>query len=259
MKDFIPKGTGNSRFLRSISNFKTLYPTYDDFVNAMVAGTLPVDFNGINEAGVQQVGTALNKANLLTDEVAQKMGLAMADPRPIDMFGVLADAGNIHVWAFVDSSGNKDFHVSVNRNAYQEGTSGGTTIAYLGKLGDKARIEVGSYVGTGVSHTAESSPFVLSFNYAPKIVFVYAQEHGGEIAMTPPSGYFPQFVIIASEYTTSYTDGRGLYTVVSSSYKPINNVRGKKSSDGKIFSMYYPSGKGEVNAKNTKYYYWALL
>ena len=170
MKDMIPKGTGNSRFLRSVSNFKAIYPTYDDFVNALVAGTLPVDFNGINEAGVQQVGTALNKANLLTDEVAQKMGLAMADPRPIDMFGVLADAGNIHVWAFVDSSGNKDFRVSVNRNAYQEGTSGGTTITYLGKLGDKARIEVGSYVGTGTYGASNKN--TLSFGFEPKLVIL---------------------------------------------------------------------------------------
>lgn len=89
MKDMIPKGTGNSRFLRSVSNFKAIYPTYDDFVNALVAGNLPVDFNGINEAGIQQVGTPLSKANLLTDETAAALGLEQENPTINDAFGVL--------------------------------------------------------------------------------------------------------------------------------------------------------------------------
>lgn len=89
MKDMIPKGTGNSRFLRSVSNFKAIYSTYDDFVNALVAGNLPVDFNGINEAGIQQVGTPLSKANLLTDETAAALGLEQENPTINDAFGVL--------------------------------------------------------------------------------------------------------------------------------------------------------------------------
>lgn len=86
MKDMIPKGTGNSRYLRSVSNFKAIYPTYDDFVNALVAGNLPVDFNGINEAGIQQVGTSLNKANLLADETAVALGLRHENPTVNDAF-----------------------------------------------------------------------------------------------------------------------------------------------------------------------------
>lgn len=124
-----------------------------------------------------------------------------------------------------------------------------------------AKIEVGSYVGTGVSHTTESNPLVLSFNSAPKIVFIYAKrDSNGNIVMMPPSDkYYPNYVIIADEYTTSYASGLGLYESTSSSTSPSSNVKGKKSSDGKTFSMYYPNGKGEVNVKNTKYYYWALL
>ena len=43
-------------------------------------------------------GTILNKANLLTDEVARQVGLRTADPTPNDMFNVLAHVGNMHVW-----------------------------------------------------------------------------------------------------------------------------------------------------------------
>lgn len=304
MKDMIPKGTGNSRYLRSVSNFKAIYPTYDDFVNALVAGNLPVDFNGINEAGIQQVGTSLNKANLLTDEVARQVGLRTADPTPNDMFNVLANIGNVHVWKRVQTyadpvpevpagytlgevnnnvpivtlndgynylteiyitvaaalsvtqdgnislsnattnrynlvawterddtlallagnfvmieesseyntpylntilfvpadatiTGDKDrtitltkvqsvtgypytpaipagtttdYLTSTDRNAYTDGTVGNTTITYLGQLGGGARIEVGSYVGTGTY--GSSNPNSLTFGFEPKIIWI---------------------------------------------------------------------------------------
>lgn len=82
MKDMVPKGTGNSRFLKSVSNFMTLYPTYADFVAALVAGTLPIDLNGINSAGCDEVGTPLNKANLMTDATFAKMGVTIAGSEP---------------------------------------------------------------------------------------------------------------------------------------------------------------------------------
>lgn len=88
MQDFIPIGTGNSRYLKSVENFKTLYPTYDAFAAALVAGTLPVDFNGINEAGVLQKGMALNKYNLLKDATAALFGLG-GSAVPDDVFNYL--------------------------------------------------------------------------------------------------------------------------------------------------------------------------
>ena len=62
------------------------------------------------------------------------------------------------------------FHTSTNPNAYTEGTVGDTTIEYLGSLGDKARIEMGSYVGTGTY--GSSNPNSLTFDFAPKLVII---------------------------------------------------------------------------------------
>lgn len=70
------KGTGNSRFLKSVADFKSKYPTYDAFVEALVAGTLPIDLNGINPDGWTQQGTPLNKATLLSDSTAAKLNLS---------------------------------------------------------------------------------------------------------------------------------------------------------------------------------------
>lgn len=75
MKDAIALGTGNSRYLKSVSGFMSLYPTYESFVAALVAGTLPIDLNGINPDGWSQLGTALDKAHLLTDATAALMDL----------------------------------------------------------------------------------------------------------------------------------------------------------------------------------------
>lgn len=46
----------------------------------------------------------------------------------------------------------------------------GTTIEYLGKLGDKARMQVVSYVGTGTS--GADNPNSLTFDFVPKLLFI---------------------------------------------------------------------------------------
>lgn len=38
MQDGIMKGTGNSRYLKSIADFLTQYPTYQEFAAALAAG-----------------------------------------------------------------------------------------------------------------------------------------------------------------------------------------------------------------------------
>lgn len=94
MKDSILKGTGNSRFLKSAIPDGT---TWAEALAMLRAGTFPMDLNGINNAGFQQVGTPLNKANLLKDVNALTLGLT-GDATPDDMFNVLAHAGDLHVW-----------------------------------------------------------------------------------------------------------------------------------------------------------------
>lgn len=99
MQDAIIKGIGNSRYLKTVGEALSLYPTYEDFMQAMVAGIFPVDFNGINKDGWTQLGTLLNKANLLSDTVISTLGLSTGvNSTPNDAFNVLANIGNVHVW-----------------------------------------------------------------------------------------------------------------------------------------------------------------
>lgn len=94
MIDSVLKGTGNSRFLKSAVPAGT---SWADALAMLQAGTFPIDFNGINTEGFQQVGTPLNKANLLKDATAAQIGLPPS-ATPNDMFNVLAHAGDLHVW-----------------------------------------------------------------------------------------------------------------------------------------------------------------
>lgn len=72
MKDSVIKGTGNSRYLKSSLEGIT---TWEQFRAALAAGTLPVDLNGINPEGFQQLGDPLIKATLLKDVTASILGL----------------------------------------------------------------------------------------------------------------------------------------------------------------------------------------
>lgn len=76
MQDGIIAGNGNSRYLKTVSAALGLYPTYEDFMAALIAGTFPIDLNGINTSGWTQQGTALNKANLLADSTATSLDLS---------------------------------------------------------------------------------------------------------------------------------------------------------------------------------------
>lgn len=86
MIDSVLKGTGNSRFLKSAVPAGT---SWADALAMLQAGTFPIDFNGINTDGFQQVGTPLNKANLLKDATAAQIGLPPT-ATPDDAFKILA-------------------------------------------------------------------------------------------------------------------------------------------------------------------------
>lgn len=96
MIDSVLKGNGNSRFLKSAVPAGT---SWADALAMLQAGTFPIDFNGINAAGFQQVGTPLNKANLLKDATAAQIGLPTSTT-PDGMFQALtALAGVTYVVA----------------------------------------------------------------------------------------------------------------------------------------------------------------
>lgn len=117
MIDSVLKGTGNSRFLKSAVPAGT---SWADALAMLHSGTFPIDFNGINTEGFQQVGTPLNKANLLKDATAAQIGLPPSTT-PDGMFQALGNTGELHVWRKTAGT-TTTYPVSTNPNAYQEGS-----------------------------------------------------------------------------------------------------------------------------------------
>lgn len=67
MKDMIPKGTGNSRLMKSAIPENT---THEELVALLRSGQFPYDLGSLNPAGIATQGTPLNKNSLLRDETA---------------------------------------------------------------------------------------------------------------------------------------------------------------------------------------------
>lgn len=117
MRDSIIKNTGNSRYLKSAISAAT---TWEQFRAALIAGTLPIDLNGINSAGWQQVGDALNKANLLPDGVVTAFGLPGNNPQVKDGISRLpwhkirewTKAGS-YTWTAPDLFGGQGYTIGV--------------------------------------------------------------------------------------------------------------------------------------------------
>ena len=221
MKDFVPLGSGNSRFLKTVNNAKTLYPTYDAFLNALIAGTLPIDLNGINAAGVAQMGTALNKTNLLTDATAAALGLT-GDPTVNDALGSLADMANWHVW----ESSATGYVASPDPNAYpRDGEQDGVYYKYVKQMGGAGvKIETGSYKGTG-TYNSTTGRTTITFSALPKFVLITeATNYGSGYTSAPTLGNVWGLFDISAIEKGIITNGKGYasaYSYISDSKSSV--------------------------------------
>lgn len=89
----------------------------------------------------------------------------------------------------------------------------GTTIEYLGKLGDKARVQVLSYVGTGTY--GSSNPNSLTFDFVPKIVMLFAEKNSnGNYRPAPNSGgWADMFIWLAGMHGTKINGSDVYFTL----------------------------------------------
>lgn len=341
MKDGIIKGTGNSRFLKSVENFKTLYPTYDAFVTALVAGTLPIDLNGINAEGWEQIGNALGKYALLKDATAEALGLGSA-ALPDNALRVLSrlhtGLGNEYLWAktgelsivigemqsaqlsnsaaalitvqysesvesvdgniqlvnpqtisfiasqyssyigaivgkYANITSNQGFSCfglvdsfnmqnsaalyvtcyavrisatqisyvnSPNPNAYPPAVDDGYTYTALGQVGEKTRIEAGSYVGTGTYDSNYPNSITLGFD-AKIVIILPAVVNDTSSKATYYGLFFPSL-------------GKGLCQRCNASSTSIINV----SSSGGVISWHSNLVTVQLNQSGVTYNYVAI-
>ncbi len=126
----------------------------------------------------------------------------------------------------------------------------GTTIEYLGKLGDKARVQVVSYVGTGTY--GSSNPNSLTFDFVPKVVIFLRKynKNSGQSGNLASDYRFDNRVITPESLTTEYTRYNG-FGKGSDSYA-------KKSKDGRTI-YWHNSDEGDQGNSSGYIYYFLVI
>ena len=122
----------------------------------------------------------------------------------------------------------------------------------LAQLGTKAKIQTGSYVGTGTH--GESNPNTLTFDFVPKIVAIFGySDYSGFMSLAVINTDMPD--IGYAQYRSAYfyggqTDGQdsGL----------MQKIGTAKSLNGKTLSWYGPTLYFQCNISGNTYYYYAL-
>ena len=90
MKDTIIKGDGTSRTVKAPA---TMPETFEEWRSQLMDGSATLDI-GLNAAGCDVVGMALNKNNMLTDATAAALELESADPTVNDALYALSQKGS---------------------------------------------------------------------------------------------------------------------------------------------------------------------
>lgn len=103
MKDTVIKGNGKSRFIKAPTDMPA---TFEEWRTQLLAGTATLDI-GLNAAGCDVVGTAMSKANLLSDTTKLALELSGSDPTVNDALYALSQKGSpaeVHVMADVGTT-----------------------------------------------------------------------------------------------------------------------------------------------------------
>ena len=90
MKDTVIKGNGKSRSVKAPTDMPV---TFEEWRTQLLAGTATLDI-GLNPAGCDVVGTALTKANLLSDTTKSALELSGSDPTVNDALYALSQKGS---------------------------------------------------------------------------------------------------------------------------------------------------------------------
>ena len=90
MKDTVIKGNGKSRSIKAPTDMPA---TFEEWRTQLLAGTATLDI-GLNAAGCDVVGTALTKANMLSDTTKSALELSGNDPTVNDALYALSQKGS---------------------------------------------------------------------------------------------------------------------------------------------------------------------
>ena len=231
-----------------------------------------------------QEGTALNKANLLSDTTASAINTLTGSTPSTPNSALYAIANKLSA-VITSLLSNATATAIQTLTGTKPTTADGAFSALTGELstteGRFAKIEAGSYAGTGTFTTeyvgsdlyAKSRECSITCSFVPKVIWMYAEATAQNILVPEFPGsntrdqvpfMFPSF--LSTEYKGSVSFKRGNTTEYNNT---PTYYYGKKSADGKTFYWYSKrytennlSDAGTpyyaFDASNTTYYWIAI-
>ena len=125
----------------------------------------------------------------------------------------------------------------------------GTIIEYMGKLGDKARVQAGSYVGTGTY--GSSNPCSITANFKIKFaVITNAKSNSSDVSGT---AFFLPFALNETYTRHAYA----MFDYDSGDQNQYNNA--KKSKDGKTLYWYNQERANDQMNVSSRIYFYVLF
>lgn len=216
-----------------------------------------------------QEGTALNKANLLSDTTASAINTLTGSTPSTPNSALYAITNKISA-VITSLLSNATATAIQTLTGTKPTTADGAFSALTGKLSSvnslSAKTEMGSYVGTGTFHAeyensywyAYSRECSITCSFAPKVIWIYAQ---GANAPTffelPGSNTRDQAPFMFQPFlSTEYKGGVGFKNGNTAEYNNIPTYYyGKKSADGKTFYWYAKRHtENNLNNASTPYY-----
>lgn len=214
-------GAEQQALVKSLSGSSTTTISYSDSVSVSDDGTVTlVDY----QTGNFKAGTS---------------NVSMWNALKGKFYGVGTSVANYYVPdnAVFSAQSNGDIYVDKRQTVTgYPAIPAGTTIEYLGKLGDKSRMQVVSYVGTGTYGSGNKT--VVSFYFAPSIIFIFGYAESDNVDF----GVFVNGFSVSSAFL--------LDTNVNSIYLRTNNFT---LDSGELSFYNIGDARSQLNAKGKKY------
>lgn len=240
MKDTVIKGNGKSRSIKAPTDMPA---TFEEWRTQLLAGTATLDI-GLNAAGCDVVGTALTKANMLSDTTKSALELSGSDPTVNDALYALSQKGSpaeVHVMAdsgttVTMSKGGKTLTATVQSNGY--------AVLYPTELGDWTIV----YVFDGSQKTRVYTLEVIS------IVYVYPFVVGDSlndttwdnIAIVSKLGKAQDYWKIGDTKTVAVNGVNYQFQIIGFDHDNLTTKDGTRTKAGITFQM--------VDCLSTTYY-----
>lgn len=261
MVDGVPKNTGNAYLIKGAS----LPDSYAAFKAAIEAGTQGLDLN-FNSAGWLRIGTALSKANLLSDTAAAELGGVTTVDAALSLLGRFnAGLGNEYVWS--------KFTISIGQEVslFLGNISASSYYCYLSEFVDVQYSDSIYVDDTGRTNLINPSYFQVKYNNTDASILagkyfkivkpamsyfsstltddLYLGKAGASSYVVDYRLYFPAYKVTAT--FAGYVNGDD-----ENAYPPQNNdgysyglVGGIKTSSTKMEKVIY-AGTGQYGGGN---------